>query len=118
MSPTETTTYYVTVTNGPCEVSSGKTVNVNPVGVEEWGDGIVSLYPNPTNGIVTLELTPETCSLTSEIQLFDIYGKRLQVMPVNNERTEIDLSRYATGVYLLKAVRDGKVMAVGKVVKQ
>ena len=34
------------------------------------------------------------------------------------QTVEIDLSRYATGVYLLKVVDRGKVMAVGKVVKE
>ena len=31
---------------------------------------------------------------------------------------EIDLSRYANGIYLLKVVDNGKVIAVGKVVKE
>ncbi|MBQ7734875.1 MAG: C10 family peptidase [Bacteroidales bacterium] len=117
VSPTETTTYYVTVTYGPCELSTGETVTVT-TGVAEWGDGILNLYPNPTNSTVTLQLTPETCTLNPEIQIFDIYGQRLQIMPVRDERTQIDLSHYATGIYLIKLVNDGKVMAVRKAVKQ
>ena len=33
-------------------------------------------------------------------------------------RTQIDLSRYANGVYFLKAVADGETIAVRKMVKQ
>ena len=117
VSPTETTTYYVTVTNGPCEISSWKTVNVT-TGVNEWGDGIVSLYPNPTTGIVNVELTPETCPLKPEIQVFDIYGRQIQIMPVTTETTQIDLSQYATGIYVIKVVNEGNVIAIGKVVKE
>ncbi|MBR6160615.1 MAG: T9SS type A sorting domain-containing protein [Bacteroidales bacterium] len=33
-------------------------------------------------------------------------------------KPQIDLSRYANGVYFIKAVTDGNVVAVRKVVKQ
>ena len=87
-------------------------------GIANHSDNILSLYPNPTTGIVTLQLTPGTCNLKPEIQLFDIYGQRLQIMPVRGETTQIDLSRYATGVYLIKLVNNGNVTAVRKVVKE
>ena len=87
-------------------------------GVDEWDGGILSSYPNPTNDIVTLKLTPKACTLAPEIQLFDIYGQRLQVMSVRGERTQIDLSRYATGVYLIKLVNNENVMAVQKVIRK
>ena len=76
-----------------------------------------TVYPNPTSGIVTMELNPENCQ-TAEIQIFDIYGRQLQVMPVTGERTETDLSQYATGIYMLKIVDSGKVVAVKKVVRK
>ena len=76
-----------------------------------------TVYPNPTNGIVTVELSPENCQ-TAEIQIFDIYGRQLQVMPVTGERTETDLSQYAIGIYIIKIVDSGKVVAVKKVVRK
>lgn len=76
-----------------------------------------TVYPNPTHGIVTVELSPENCQ-TAEIQIFDIYGRQLQVMPVTGERTETDLSQYATGIYMIKIVDSGKVVAVKKVVRK
>ncbi|MBR0078471.1 MAG: T9SS type A sorting domain-containing protein, partial [Bacteroidales bacterium] len=45
-------------------------------------------------------------------------GKRLQVMSVNGETTQIDLSSYTPGVYLIKLVGDGRVIGVRKVVKE
>ena len=56
------------------------------------------------------------------IQLYDIYGKLLGVVETQNfaslQTAQIDLSRYANGVYFIKAVMDGKTIAVRKVVKQ
>ena len=87
-------------------------------GIITYNDGIFAVYPNPTSGIVTLQLTPETCNRKPEIQMFDIYGQRLHVMPVRGERTQIDMTSYAPGVYLIKLVGDGRVIGVRKVVKQ
>lgn len=81
------------------------------------GSGL-TLYPNPTTGIVTIRLNPETCNSTPEIQLFDICGRRLQSLSVSGENTQVDLSHYSTGVYIVKLVNDGKVVAVRKVVKE
>ena len=78
----------------------------------------LTLYPNPTTGIVTVRLTTETCNLTPEIQVFDIYGRRLQALAVTGETTQIDLSQYSTGVYIVKLVKDGKIVAVRKLVKE
>ena len=57
-----------------------------------------------------------------EIHVVDMYGRLVDVVGANNysplQTAQIDLSRYATGVYFIKAVADGKTVAVRKVVKQ
>lgn len=89
------------------------------VGISENSTTDITLYPNPTTGIVTVQLAPKTLSLNPEIQMFDIYGRRLQIIPVKAETTPIDLSLYTNGIYLLKvADRTGRVLAVQKVVKE
>ena len=124
VSPTETTTYYVTVSNGPCELSSWETVNVTPTGVNEWRTSDLHIYPNPTTGIVNVELGMEEDWKNAEIQVFDVYGRMLDAANPSDARSaspqtvEIDLSQYATGIYMLKVVNDGKVVAIGKVVKE
>ena len=83
----------------------------------------ITLYPNPTTGIVTIRLSPEIGNLNPEIRVYDVYGRMLSVVVGVNDysplqTTQIDLSQYATGIYLVKLVNDGKVVATGKVVKQ
>ena len=86
--------------------------------ISSYDGSDLTLYPNPTTGMVTVKLSPETCNQTPEIQVFDIYGRRLQVMAVAGEATQIDLSQYSTGIYIVKLVKGGKVVAVRKVVKE
>ena len=116
-SPAISGQYACVITMGEC-TDTTDCIDVTISGIADYTDGIFAIFPNPTNGIVTLQLTPETCLLTPEIQIFDIYGKRLQVVSVSNEMTQIDLSTYSTGVYFVKLVSNGKVIGVRKVVRR
>ncbi|RZJ68034.1 MAG: T9SS type A sorting domain-containing protein [Flavobacterium sp.] len=51
-------------------------------------------YPNPTNGILTLENNLEP------ISLYDVFGRCLATYP--SSQTTIDISTVSTGTYLLK----------------
>ena len=102
----------------PTDTVPTDTVPTDTTGILHHISANIHIYPNPTNGIVTLQLSPETCNLKPEIQIFDIYGQRLQVISVTGERTQIDLSRYATGVYLIKLVDNGRIIGVRKGVKE
>ena len=93
-----------------------------PEGITDTEEADIILYPNPTTGIVTARLSPETCTLTSEIRVFDVYGRMLNFVETFHETSlqtiTIDLSQFATGIYLVKLVNNGTVVAVRKVVKQ
>ena len=85
----------------------------------------MKLYPNPTKDVVNVQLTMNNEQLDEVgIQVFDVYGRLLEVVNMMDARsasvqtTQIDLSRYANGVYLIKAVAEGNVLAVRKVVKK
>ena len=92
-----------------------------PLSIEGGANGIdyFAIYPNPTTNIVNAQCTMHNAQWDGvEIQLFDMYGKFLNSVPVTNETTQINLSCYAKGVYFLKLVRDSKMVAVQKVVKR
>ena len=62
---------------------------------------------------------------TVEFQLFDAFGRLLRKTDgvetqnfASLQTARIDLSHYAAGVYFIKAVADGNVVAVRKVVKR
>ncbi|MBR0055637.1 MAG: T9SS type A sorting domain-containing protein [Bacteroidales bacterium] len=91
--------------------------------VNEWGNGRFTLYPNPTTGMVNVQFTMNNEQWENvEIQVLDVYGRLLQTVETCHgaslQTTQIDLSQYTPGVYLVRVVNGGKVMAVRKVVKE
>ena len=108
-------------------------LTINPCdtnGIDENGIVDITLYPNPTTGMVNVQCTMNNVQLgDAEIQVLDVYGRLLDVVGISDARildarsasqqsVQIDLSRYATGIYLLRVINGGKVMAVRKVVKE
>ena len=82
----------------------------------------MKVYPNPTSNIVNVELSMKGEQTENvAIQVFDVYGKLLDIVETQNfaslQTTQIDLSRYSNGVYFIKAVSEGNVLAVRKVVR-
>ena len=116
-SPSVTSTYSITVTEGSCSASDSVIVTVN-TGLNDHEFGNLTVYPNPTTGIANVQFTDYQNPIT-KIHLYDAYGKLVAVVAVNNDgTTQIDLSRFASGVYFVKAMADGNVVAVRKVVKR
>lgn len=75
-----------------------------------------SYYPNPTNGMITI--LPNTD--IRELYVSDLSGKVLQVLPKlkKDERIQVDLSGYATGIYLIRYLDENNHWLSGKVVLQ
>lgn len=98
------------------------------VGIADHDRFNIKVYPNPTSNIVNVEFGMGDGELGDvKIQLYDVFGKLLNVMNVvgaNNhsplQTEQIDLSRYANGVYFIKLVsdRDGRILGTQKIVKQ
>ena len=75
----------------------------NGTDVDENGYETVSLYPNPTNGIMRLE----GLEGQHEIQIYNIYGMCLKTASINGD-SEIDLDDLSAGIYFLRI--DGHTM--------
>ena len=64
-------------------------------------DALVSVYPNPTNGIVNLSFASFEMNKYL-LSVFDIKGTQILTEPINNQETTIDLSNQTTGIYFVK----------------
>ena len=91
------------------------------VGIYEMCCGEIRCYPNPTTGMVNVQCTMYNVQLkNAEIQVLDVYGRLLDVVETQNfvtqqQTTQIDLSRYASGIYFIRWVDEGNVMGTVKV---
>lgn len=78
-----------------------------------------SLYPNPTSDRVTLSFTSTTGNEIN-IEVFDIRGRKLKSFNIENSgmiSSEIDLSHYDAGIYLVK-IKDGSNQSTKKIIKK
>lgn len=101
----------IIVQGGDFELSDitnfGATVNLS---IEDNKESSVTLYPNPTNGIINIQTKNNL-----EITIFDITGKKiLNVAEVSNG-SQIDLSGLTVGLYLVK-MNDGVNQSTQKLI--
>lgn len=105
--------------SNPNEVNSGTLgilyqVRLRVLGVEEVvTENGISVFPNPTSSLVTVEASSATPQISSFL-IFDIQGK--QVAEIANRDNTIDLSSMSAGVYFIKT--DLNSIKPIKVVKQ
>ena len=118
----DTTTIVDTV---PTDTVPTDTIPIDTNGIFHYPTANLHIFPNPTTGMVNVQFTMNNVQLgDAEIQVLDVYGRLLNVVGISDARSaslqavQIDLSRYATGVYFVRWVNGGKVMAVRKVVKE
>jgi hypothetical protein len=81
-------------------------------GVEIPEITLVRIYPNPTDGLVTLEF--ETAA-ARHITISAISGKTLARETANDQTVVVDMNNYPAGVYLL-TIDEGKAKSTTRVV--
>ena len=77
----------------------------------------MEVYPNPTKGIITIQLTENTSALEIEILAVDgtvVYQSQKNVEGPFN--FEVDLSDFESGTYLLR-LKNAEQMAIHKITK-
>ena len=85
------------------------------VGIDNYTlDNTVTVFPNPTSGVV--QIKNEEWRIEN-VEVYDAYGKLLNVVNVNGNAAAIDMSDYAEGIYFLKVKTDNG-MVTKRVVKQ
>ena len=76
-------------------------------------DNSVTVYPNPTTGLI--QIKNEEWRMEN-VEVYDVYGKLLNVMSVNDHTANLDLSGYAKGTYFVKVTTE-KGVVTKRVVK-
>ncbi len=118
VSPTVTTTYTVTGTDGNgCLNNSTITQNVSPcagmIEISNTSDEI-KIYPNPNAGQFILEIYGNE---KNKIEIIDITGKEIYSNITDKNKIEIDIKNLSSGIYYLK-ISNAKIKNTSKIIKQ
>lgn len=107
--------------NAPVMTNWVESVLSPPVGVEpEPKPGFaILIFPNPNTGRFTVEL-PAPANLGMHFRITDLTGRVLQERhtETGSARQFVQAGSLPNGLYFLQVVSEGKVLAVGKFVKQ
>jgi hypothetical protein len=119
-SPTVTGAYSVIATHTlGCSMTKTLTMNVvSCVGVNEIesADSGLEIYPNPNHG--SLYVAFENLPGGTTIQVYNITGALIKDVKVTSAKMLVDLQSEANGVYMLKVIKDDKVIRSSKILKQ
>lgn len=93
--------YYVEWYNSfGCVYTDGKTpfiYQIYPMGIRENDKPKIAMYPNPSNGLVTIE----SDSPMNQVKVFDFQGRLVLQRQLNGQRAELNHS-LNSGVYLVR----------------
>ena len=112
LTATQNGTYYVEImdANGCTNKSVGYVVT--GVGIDEIGKNpLLTVYPNPSTGVLNIALSELHGNQPIEIKLYDAVGKVVYYNTIsaagNNLTTQLQLNNLAQGVLMLQIKQDG-----------
>lgn len=83
---------------------------------EMAGGSALRVWPNPADSYIEVELAHPTAIEVCTYMLYDVTGRVVSETVSTGEAVRMDLSGCAPGVYLLRVVASGQVVATTKVV--
>jgi len=98
VSPTSSTTYTVTGSNGTCMKTATVSITVSPcTGIEDLtGDLSVTLYPNPNDGVFSIQ---NTSAHPMAVTIYNSIGQLVIRESLSQETSVINISSYGKGIY-------------------
>ena len=83
---------------------------------ESFVTDVFSVYPNPTTSI--LNILSKFNNTISEVNIYDLLGKQLLNKKMAVSTTEIDMTNYSPGLYLLEVVSENNQKSIHKIIKK
>lgn len=79
--------------------------------------GSTSISPNPTTGVITLQLDDVISAQSVTVKIMDSMGREVASRSGGANETSIpfDLGHLPAGLYVVQVVADGKILSVNKV---
>ena len=90
------------------------------VGIATEYSNNITLYPNPTSGLLNLELTDLEGDVMKLVRVVDLNGKEMVSFTnvnLNDNNSQIDISDLSDGVYIVESTFESGSKSIVKVVK-
>jgi|ERR1035437_2487691 hypothetical protein len=107
------TVIFVSTSDG---VKQNKNVDPQPV-KEQLGELEITIYPNPTKGMLQVVISGMKPNDTYNLNLYDLQGKPLFLKAGQSDKTLLDMASYVPGSYILR-VQAGSKIKEFKIIKQ
>jgi hypothetical protein len=85
---------------------------------EPNGNNAVSIYPNPFNNGLNIEISAEVKISNAFIKIVDVTGKEINRIFINNSITNINEGALMAGLYFYSIYNNGAKIAGGKLIVQ
>jgi len=111
-------TLVVTTTNSSCQVESTIEITSLKTGDYSVAKNPLTIFPNPAQESVSIDLERYSAEAHS-LAIYSIDGRLIYLLRVNANRLELNLSDYASGVYILNLLdNSGNSIAQSKLIRQ
>ena len=90
-------------------------LDVTGVGIKQNINNTVSIYPNPTSGVVNINLSNNSTVVNYSITTIE--GKVVEIGKTSTNSISIDLSKEVNGIYFIK-INTENSSTVYKLIKQ
>jgi len=94
-------------TNRVGAIAEGRSY-ITDINDAESMNNAVSVYPNPNSGIFSVTLAAEISS-DMTVNVYNTLGELVKTVTVDGTTTSIDLSEFASGVYVVKVIADNQI---------
>jgi hypothetical protein len=117
-TPSANGSYAALINFGGC-VDTSACVLINNVGLDETILNSAKVYPNPAQNAVNIEFLNNLNLDQVDLQITDVAGKIITI-PFNfsNSMVQLNISGLSNGIYNYQLFDSGKLIAIGKFVKQ
>lgn len=75
-----------------------------------------AVYPNPTSSVLNIQ--SKLNNKISEVNVYDLLGKQLLNKKIAVSITEIDMTNYSPGLYLLEVISEDNQKSIHKIIKK
>ena len=89
-----------------------KNLNYTRFRINEVLGNLVTIYPNPNNGVFIIEL-----NATTQVSITSILGDVLLNTTLNTGKQNLDIQNKANGIYFVKLIQNGKQQII-KLIKE